>query len=32
MGYDPINEPFVADYFKEPSLALVPGKFDKEVM
>jgi len=32
LGYDPINEPFVSDYFTEPSMALVPGKFDKEIM
>jgi endoglycosylceramidase len=30
VGYDPINEPFVANYFTEPSLVLVPGKFDED--
>jgi endoglycosylceramidase len=30
IGYDPINEPFMSDYFSEPGIALIPGKFDKE--
>mmetsp|Transcript_18687 Transcript_18687/g.17799 ORF Transcript_18687/g.17799 Transcript_18687/m.17799 type:complete len:160 (-) Transcript_18687:394-873(-) len=29
LGYDPINEPHVADYFKEPLLVLEEGRFDK---
>jgi hypothetical protein len=32
VGYDPINEPYVSDYFTHPELALVPGKFDREIL
>ena len=32
IGYDPINEPYVSDYFTNPGMALIPGKFDKEVL
>ena len=28
VGYDPLNEPFPANIFADPSLFLVPGKFD----
>lgn len=32
IGYDPINEPFVSDYFAHPELLLVPGEFDRQVL
>ena len=32
VGYDPINEPYVSNYLTNPLIALVPGKFDREVM
>ena len=28
VGYDPINEPFPSNVFKDPSLVFWPGKFD----
>jgi hypothetical protein len=29
VGYDPINEPFPANEYEEPTLVLEPGKFDR---
>jgi hypothetical protein len=28
IGYDPINEPYPADYYLDPSIITTPGKFD----
>lgn len=28
VGYDPLNEPWIGNFYKEPSL-LIPGHFDK---
>ena len=30
IGYDPINEPFVSNYFTHPGMVIIPGKFDAE--
>jgi hypothetical protein len=30
VGYDPINEPFPSNPYKDPSLVYQPGKFDRE--
>jgi hypothetical protein len=32
IGYDPINEPYPSDYFTNPALALMPGKFDRDIL
>lgn len=32
IGYDPINEPFPSNFFKDPALALIPGTFDRELL
>jgi hypothetical protein len=29
MGFDPINEPMVANFVKEPKLITIEGYFDK---
>lgn len=29
IGYDPINEPFPSNFVKDPSIVLIPGKFDR---
>ncbi len=29
VGYDPLNEPFPGNIFKDPSLFLEPGRFDR---
>jgi endoglycosylceramidase len=31
LGYDPINEPFLANFWEHPAL-LLPGKFDRQVL
>mmetsp|Transcript_28635 Transcript_28635/g.50911 ORF Transcript_28635/g.50911 Transcript_28635/m.50911 type:complete len:530 (-) Transcript_28635:411-2000(-) len=31
VGYDPLNEPIVADFWKDP-LLLLPGRFDRTVL
>lgn len=28
IGYDPLNEPFPANFYKDPSIIYTPGKFD----
>jgi hypothetical protein len=32
VGYDPLNEPFPGNIFKNISLIVEPGKFDKDLL
>jgi endoglycosylceramidase len=32
IGYDPLNEPGPGDYFTDPNVVLIPGKFDKTLL
>lgn len=32
IGYDPINEPFPADFYEDPTIVTEHGKYDRETL
>lgn len=32
IGYDPINEPYPANYLEDPTIVLTPGRFDRKYL